>query len=122
MRRIAAVLMILAAALAVVVVRPTSTAGAAPAKVLLAGAVNVSSSPVLVPPAFGYATATVACPAGQDITGGGYTITPDPAGSAVVQVIYSRVTTSPPGWEVRALNETGSAFFIAANAVCHPTT
>ncbi len=117
------------AALAVVAVVTVAAVGlasghssAVPPKNLLVGAVSFTSGPVQVPGGFVVVTATATCGTGYDVTGGGYTISPDPPQNPVVQVISSRVVASPPGWQVRALSEISAGASITAEAVCHPTS
>lgn len=122
MKRITAVLVVLAAGAIFAVVRPVPSVDAAPPKTLLAGAVSFTSGPVQIPGAFVAITAMATCGTGYDVTGGGYTISPDPTGFPVPQVISSRVVTSPPGWQVRVVNESGSGYTINVEAVCHLTS
>jgi hypothetical protein len=119
------VLGIVAAAMVIAVVAVGMSAGqgsAVPPKNLLVGAVSFTSAPVQVPGGFVVVIATATCGTGYDVTGGGYTISPDPPQNPVVQVISSRVVASPPGWQVRALSEISAGASITAEAVCHPTS
>jgi hypothetical protein len=117
-------LVVLAGVLLVAAVAVVSAGqgSAAPPSNLLAGAVSFSSGPVQVPGGFVVVSATATCGTGYDVTGGGYTISPDPPQNPVVQVISSRVVANPPGWQVRALSEISAGASITAEAVCHPTS